>query len=199
MCKHLFDKGIAGEVVLEAMINTPRHVFLESTFHQHAYQDKAFPIAAEQTISHPSTVAWQSELLELKPGMKVLEIGTGCGYQAAVLLHLGVKLFTIERQKELFDFSKTILKALGLRAEQKFGDGFKGMPIFAPFERIIVTCGAPYVPKALLSQLTVGGIMIIPVGEGIQKMVRIKKMQDGQFVQKVLGDAAFVPMLKDRE
>ena len=177
MCKHLFDKGIAGEVVLEAMIKTPRHVFLESTFHQHAYQDKAFPIAAEQTISHPSTVAWQSELLELKPGMKVLEIGTGCGYQAAVLLHLGVKLFTIERQKELFDFSKTILKALGLRAEQKFGDGFKGMPIFAPFERIIVTCGAPYVPKALLSQLTVGGIMIIPVGEGIQKMVRIKKMQ----------------------
>ena len=199
MCKHLFDKGIAGEVVLEAMIKTPRHVFLESTFHQHAYQDKAFPIAAEQTISHPSTVAWQSELLELKPGMKVLEIGTGCGYQAAVLLHLGVKLFTIERQKELFDFSKTILKALGLRAEQKFGDGFKGMPIFAPFERIIVTCGAPYVPKALLSQLTVGGIMIIPVGEGTQKMVRIEKMQDGQFVQKVLGDAAFVPMLKDRE
>lgn len=199
MCKHLFDKGIASEFVLEAMIKTPRHVFLESTFHQHAYQDKAFPIAAEQTISHPSTVAWQSELLELKPGMKVLEIGTGCGYQAAVLLHLGVKLFTIERQKELFDFSKTILKALGLRAEQKFGDGFKGMPIFAPFERIIVTCGAPYVPKALLSQLTVGGIMIIPVGEGIQKMVRIKKMQDGQFVQKVLGDAAFVPMLKDRE
>ena len=199
MCKHLFDKGIAGEVVLEAMMKIPRHVFLESTFRQHAYQDKAFPIAAEQTISHPSTVAWQSELLELKPGMKVLEIGTGCGYQAAVLLHLGVKLFTIERQKELFDFSKTILKALGLRAEQKFGDGFKGMPIFAPFERIIVTCGAPYVPKALLSQLTVGGIMIIPVGEGIQKMVRIKKMQDGQFVQKVLGDAAFVPMLKDRE
>ncbi len=199
MCKHLFDKGIAGEVVLEAMMRIPRHVFLESTFRQHAYQDKAFPIAAEQTISHPSTVAWQSELLELKPGMKVLEIGTGCGYQAAVLLHLGVKLFTIERQKELFDFSKTILKALGLRAEQKFGDGFKGMPIFAPFERIIVTCGAPYVPKALLSQLTVGGIMIIPVGEGTQKMVRIEKMQDGQFVQKVLGDAAFVPMLKDRE
>jgi len=199
MCKHLFDKGIAGEVVLEAMMRIPRHVFLESTFRQHAYQDKAFPIAAEQTISHPSTVAWQSELLELKLGMKVLEIGTGCGYQAAVLLHLGVKLFTIERQKELFDFSKTILKALGLRAEQKFGDGFKGMPIFAPFERIIVTCGAPYVPKALLSQLTVGGIMIIPVGEGTQKMVRIEKMQDGQFVQKVLGDAAFVPMLKDRE
>jgi len=199
MCKHLFDKGIAGEVVLEAMIKTPRHMFLESTFHQHAYQDKAFPIAAEQTISHPSTVAWQSELLELKPGMKVLEIGTGCGYQAAVLLHLGVKLFTIERQKELFDFSKTILKVLGLRAEQKFGDGFKGMPIFAPFERIIVTCGAPYVPKALLSQLAVGGIMIIPVGEGTQKMVRIEKTEDGQFVQKVLGDAAFVPMLKDRE
>ena len=116
---------------------------VKNGFHQHAYQDKAFPIAAGQTISHPSTVAWQSELLEVTPGMKVLEIGTGCGYQAAVLVELGVKLFTIERQKELVDFSKKMLKLLGLRAEQKFGDGFKGMPVFAPFDRIIVTCGAP--------------------------------------------------------
>lgn len=199
MCSDLKAKGLAGETVLGAMNRIPRHLFLESSFHQHAYQDKAFPIAADQTISHPSTVAWQSELLELRPGMKVLEIGTGSGYQAAVLCELGVKLFSIERQKALFDFSKKMLLQLGYRAELKFGDGFKGMPVFAPFDRVIVTCGAPFVPKALLAQLTAGGIMIIPVGEGTQKMVKITKQSDGSFVQKVLGDAAFVPMLKDRE
>lgn len=199
LCDYLLENGYATAKVLEAMMRVPRHAFIESSFHQHAYQDKAFPIAAGQTISHPSTVAWQSELLEVTPGMKVLEIGTGCGYQAAVLMEMGVKLFTIERQKELVDFSKKMFKLLGLRPEQKFGDGFLGMPIFAPFDRIIVTCGAPYVPKALLSQLCNGGIMIIPVGEGTQKMVRIQKQSDGSFVQKVLGDAAFVPMLKDKE
>ena len=199
MCSDLKAKGLAGEAVLGAMNRIPRHLFMESSFHQHAYQDKAFPIAADQTISHPSTVAWQSELLELRPGMKVLEIGTGSGYQAAVLCELGVKLFSIERQKALFDFSKKMLLQLGYRAELKFGDGFKGMPVFAPFDRVIVTCGAPFVPKALLAQLTAGGIMIIPVGEGTQKMVKITKQSDGSFVQKVLGDAAFVPMLKDRE
>ena len=199
MCSDLKAKGLAGEAVLGAMNRIPRHLFLESSFHQHAYQDKAFPIAADQTISHPSTVAWQSELLELRPGIKVLEIGTGSGYQAAVLCELGVKLFSIERQKALFDFSKKMLLQLGYRAELKFGDGFKGMPVFAPFDRVIVTCGAPFVPKALLAQLTAGGIMIIPVGEGTQKMVKITKQSDGSFVQKVLGDAAFVPMLKDRE
>ena len=199
MCSDLKAKGLAGEAVLGAMNRIPRHLFLESSFHQHAYQDKAFPIAADQTISHPSTVAWQSELLELRPGMKVLEIGTGSGYQAAVVCELGVKLFSIERQKALFDFSKKMLLQLGYRAELKFGDGFKGMPVFAPFDRVIVTCGAPFVPKALLAQLTAGGIMIIPVGEGTQKMVKITKQSDGSFVQKVLGDAAFVPMLKDRE
>lgn len=199
MCSDLKAKGLAGEAVLGAMNRIPRHLFLESSFHQHAYQDKAFPIAADQTISHPSTVAWQSELLELRTGMKVLEIGTGSGYQAAVLCELGVKLFSIERQKALFDFSKKMLLQLGYRAELKFGDGFKGMPVFAPFDRVIVTCGAPFVPKALLAQLTAGGIMIIPVGEGTQKMVKITKQSDGSFVQKVLGDAAFVPMLKDRE
>ena len=199
MCSALKAKGLAGDAVLNAMNRIPRHLFLESSFHQHAYQDKAFPIAADQTISHPSTVAWQSELLELRPGMKVLEIGTGSGYQAAVLCELGMKLFSIERQKALFDFSKKMLSSLGYRAELKFGDGFKGMPVFAPFDRVIVTCGAPFVPKALLAQLIEGGIMIIPVGEGTQKMVKITKQSDGSFVQKVLGDAAFVPMLKDRE
>jgi protein-L-isoaspartate(D-aspartate) O-methyltransferase len=199
MCTELKAKGLAGDTVLGAMNKIPRHLFLESSFHQHAYQDKAFPIAADQTISHPSTVAWQSELLELEPGMKVLEIGTGSGYQAAVLCQLGVKLFSIERQKALFDFAKKMLIYLGYRAELKFGDGFKGMPMFGPFDRIIVTCGAPFVPKALLAQLIEGGIMIIPVGEGTQKMVKITKQSDGSFVQKVLGDAAFVPMLKDRE
>jgi protein-L-isoaspartate(D-aspartate) O-methyltransferase len=199
MCSALKAKGLAGDAVLNAMNRIPRHLFLESSFHQHAYQDKAFPIAADQTISHPSTVAWQSELLELRTGMKVLEIGTGSGYQAAVLCELGMKLFSIERQKALFDFSKKMLSTLGYRAELKFGDGFKGMPVFAPFDRVIVTCGAPFVPKALLAQLIEGGIMIIPVGEGTQKMVKITKQSDGSFVQKVLGNAAFVPMLKDRE
>lgn len=199
MCEELSAKKLAGTKVLEAMAKIPRHAFLESGFHQHAYQDKAFPIAAGQTISHPSTVAWQSELLEVSRGMKVLEIGTGSGYQAAVLCELGVKLYSIERQRELFHFAKDMLSSLGYRAEIKYGDGFKGMPVFAPFDRIIVTCGAPYVPKALLSQLIPGGHMIIPVGEGQQKMVRIDKGSDGTFRQRVLGDAAFVPMLKDRE
>jgi|TARA_Y100000385_G_scaffold255488_1_gene281139 protein-L-isoaspartate(D-aspartate) O-methyltransferase len=199
LCEYLFSKGYAGEKVLEAMMRVPRHLFLESGFHQHAYLDKAFPIAAGQTISHPSTVAWQSELLELQTGMKVLEIGTGCGYQAAVLIELGVKVFTIERQKELIDFSKKMFKTLGLRAEQKFGDGFKGMPVFAPFDRIIVTCGAPFVPKELLKQLKAGGIMIIPVGDETQKMIRIRKELDNTFIQEVLGDAAFVPMLRNKE
>ena len=199
MCNSIKEKGLAGTDVLGAMMKIPRHAFIESGFHQHAYQDKAFPIAAGQTISHPSTVAWQSELLELSPGMKVLEIGTGSGYQASVLCELGAKLYSIERQKELFDFSSEMLSALGYRAELKFGDGFKGMPVFAPFDRVIVTCGAPYVPKALLNQLKVGGIMIIPVGEESQKMVRIQKTGEDTFTQKVLGEAAFVPMLKDKE
>ena len=199
LCEHLISKGYKKEEVLAAIMRVPRHIFLESGFHQHAYQDKAFPIAAGQTISHPSTVAWQSELLEIEKGMKVLEIGTGSGYQAAVLVELGVKLFTIERHKELVDFSRKMLKILGLRAEQKFGDGFKGMPMFAPFDRIIVTCGAPFVPKVLLTQLSPGGLMIIPVGDRTQKMIRIRKNHDNTFVQEVLGDAAFVPMLRNKE
>lgn len=199
MCSALKERQLAGEQVLSAMMQVPRHLFLESSFHQYAYQDQAFPIAAGQTISHPSTVAWQSELLQVKPGMKVLEIGTGSGYQAAVLCKMGVQLFSIERQEELFWFAKDMLRQLGCSPELKYGDGFKGLPVFAPFDRIIVTCGAPFVPKALLAQLTVGGIMIIPVGEGQQKMVRIEKRANGTFSQKVLGDAAFVPMLKDKE
>ena len=199
LCEHLISRGYKKEEVLAAIMRVPRHIFLESGFHQHAYQDKAFPIAAGQTISHPSTVAWQSELLEIEKGMKVLEIGTGSGYQAAVLVELGVKLFTIERHKELVDFSRKMLKILGLRAEQKFGDGFKGMPVFAPFDRIIVTCGAPFIPKALLTQLSPGGLMIIPVGDRTQKMIRIRKNHDNTFVQDVLGDAAFVPMLRNKE
>ncbi len=199
MCTALKERNLASDRVLQAMLQIPRHWFLESSFHQFAYQDRAFPIAAGQTISHPSTVAWQSELLQVAPGMKVLEIGTGSGYQAAVLCKLGVKLYSIERQRELHVFAKEMLHQLKCRPELKYGDGFKGLPVFAPFDRILVTCGAPFVPKALLAQLAVGGIMIIPVGEGQQKMVRIEKRANGSFSQKVLGDAAFVPMLKDKE
>lgn len=199
LCASLQERGINDQEVLRAMAKIPRHAFLESSFHQYAYRDQAFPIAAGQTISQPSTVAWQSQLLQVRPRMKVLEIGTGSGYQAAVLCELGVRLYTIERQKELFNFSKSMLGNLGYRAEQKYGDGFKGMPAFAPFDRIIVTCGAPWVPKALLTQLNSGGRMVIPVGDSQQKMVLIHKLSDGTFKQEILGDAAFVPMLKDRE
>ena len=184
--------------MLEAIGKVPRHLFLESSFHQHAYQDKAFPIAAGQTISHPSTVAWQSTLLNLTPGMKVLEIGTGCGYQSAVLCEMGAKVYSVERQKDLFTFAKSLLPKMSYFITQSYGDGFKGMPSYAPFDRIIVTCGAPYVPKALLQQLKPNGIMVIPVEADGQKMVLINKNPDGTFVQKVLGDAAFVPMLKDK-
>lgn len=198
LCQHLQEKGFVDPQVLEAIGKVPRHLFLESSFHQHAYQDKAFPIAAGQTISHPSTVAWQSTLLNLTPGMKVLEIGTGCGYQSAVLCEMGAKVYSVERQKDLFTFAKSLLPKMSYFITQSYGDGFKGMPSYAPFDRIIVTCGAPYVPKALLQQLKPNGIMVIPVEADGQKMVLINKNPDGTFVQKVLGDAAFVPMLKDK-
>ena len=200
LVEELKSKGIKDKRVLDAINVIPRHLFFDPVFRdKFAYEDAAFPIGEGQTISQPYTVAFQSELLHVKKGSKVLEIGTGSGYQTAVLCQLGVKVHSIERQKNLFNNAKLFLNQNGFRAHIYFGDGFKGMPVFAPFDRIIVTCGAPYVPKELLKQLKPGGIMIIPVGEGTQKMVRIQKKADGTFVQKVLGDAAFVPMLKDRE
>lgn len=195
----LQQKGITHPAVLNAIGDIPRHLFLDSSFVDHAYQDKAFPIGAEQTISQPYTVAFQSEQLQLKPGMKVLEIGTGSGYQTAVLCHMGAKVYSIERQHELFRTSLKRLPALGFKPKKLiFGDGYKGLPEQAPFDRIIVTAGAPSIPEALLAQLTIGGKMVIPVGEEHQKMIVITRTTANDFEQLVLGNFRFVPLLEDK-
>jgi protein-L-isoaspartate(D-aspartate) O-methyltransferase len=195
----LKQKGIVQSAVLNAIAEIPRHLFLDSSFVDHAYQDKAFPIGAAQTISQPYTVAFQSEQLQLTPGMKVLEIGTGSGYQTAVLCHMGAKVYSIERQHELFRTSLKRLPALGFKPKKLiFGDGYKGFPEQAPFDRIIVTAGAPNIPEALLAQLAVGGRMVIPVGENQQKMTVITRISATDFEKLVLGDFRFVPLLEDK-
>lgn len=195
----LKQKGIVQSAVLNAIAEIPRHLFLDSSFVDHAYQDKAFPIGAAQTISQPYTVAFQSEQLQLTPGMKVLEIGTGSGYQTAVLCHMGAKVYSIERQHELFRTSLKRLPALGFKPKKLiFGDGYKGFPEQAPFDRIIVTAGAPNIPEALLAQLAVGGRMVIPVGENHQKMTVITRTSATDFEKLVLGDFRFVPLLEDK-
>lgn len=193
------SKGIRDKKVLAAIKSVPRHLFMDSSFEDHAYQDKAFPIAASQTISQPYTVAYQTELLELKPGDKVLEIGTGSGYQTAILLELQAKVYTIERQLELFKKTKLFFEKMGYRPKKYvFGDGYKGLPDEAPFDGIIVTAGAPNVPKPLLSQLAVGGRLVIPVGEDEQVMTRITRTSVKEFQREELGVFRFVPMLEDK-
>ena len=195
----LKQKGITQAAVLNAIGDIPRHLFLDSSFVDHAYQDKAFPIGADQTISQPYTVAFQSEQLQLKTGMKVLEIGTGSGYQTAVLCHMGVEVYSIERQHELFRTSLKRLPSLGYKPKKLiFGDGYKGFPKKAPFDRILVTAGAPSVPEPLLAQLAVGGKMVIPVGDTNQKMTVISRTSDTNFQKLVLGDFRFVPLLEDK-
>ncbi len=192
-------KGISDKNVLNAIRKIPRHLFIDSSFEAHAYQDKAFPIAAEQTISQPYTVAFQSQTLEVKKGDKVLEIGTGSGYQTAVLLEVGAEVYSIERQHELFKKTSLFLPKLGYRAKKLiFGDGYKGLPEIAPFDKIIVTAGAPFVPKALLSQLKVGGRLLIPVGEVTQIMTLFIRKSAKEFEKHELGDFAFVPMLEEK-
>ncbi len=172
---------------------------MDSSFEEHAYQDKAFPIAADQTISQPYTVAFQSQTLEIEAGDKVLEIGTGSGYQTAVLLELGAEVYTIERQHELFKKTSLFLPKMGYRAKKFiFGDGYIGLKEKAPFDKIIVTAGAPYIPKALLSQLKVGGRLLIPVGDKIQIMTLMIRKSPKEFEKHELGDFAFVPMLKKK-
>ncbi len=195
----LAAKGITDTKVLEAVRKIPRHLFMDSSFEAHAYQDKAFPIAAEQTISQPYTVAFQSEVLEIQPGEKVLEIGTGSGYQTAVLLELGAEVYSIERQHELFKKTSMFLPKLGYRPKRFiFGDGYKGLPEEAPFDKIIVTAGAPYVPKALLAQIKVGGRLLIPVGDKEQVMTLFIRKSPKEFEKHELGDFRFVPMLKEK-
>lgn len=198
MLDELRQKGIEDERVLEAMDKVPRHWFLDEAFLEIAYQNKAFPIGCEQTISHPYTVARQSELLKIKRGEKVLEIGTGCGYQTSILFFLGAKVFSIERQKDLYLNTKQMLSDLRLRAHLKYGDGYKGLPAFGPFDKIIVTAGAPIIPKPLLQQLAVGGRLVIPVGEGKQVMTVIDKISELEFNKQELGEFAFVPMLEKK-
>ncbi|WP_420322797.1 protein-L-isoaspartate(D-aspartate) O-methyltransferase [Flagellimonas sp.] len=195
----LSAKGIQDKAVLDAIKTVPRHLFLDSGFEDHAYQDKAFPIGAEQTISQPYTVAFQTELLQIKPNDKILEIGTGSGYQTAVLLHLKAKVYTIERQKELFKKTKLFFNKMGYRPKKIiFGDGYKGLPEEAPFDGIIVTAGAPMVPKPLMAQLKIGGRLVIPVGVDEQVMTLYIRKSEKEFEKQELGAFRFVPLLEDK-
>lgn len=201
MRKKLIDglkiKGIRNEKVIEAIGKVPRHLFMESTFIQFAYKDQAFPIGAGQTISQPYTVAVQTQLLEIEKGDKVLEVGTGSGYQAAVLLEMGAKVFTIERQKELYMKVHKFLPEIGYNPACFFGDGYKGLPNFAPFDKIIVTAGATSVPEDLKEQLAVNGRLVIPVGnEHRQEMTVITRISENEFRNEKHGDFVFVPLLK---
>lgn len=193
------EKGVQDEKVLEAIRTIPRHLFMDSSFEDHAYQDKAFPIAADQTISQPYTVAFQTELLQVEKGMTVLEIGTGSGYQTAVLCELGAKVFSIERQQELFRKTKLFLGKIGYRPKYLgFGDGYKGLEEYAPFDRILVTAGAPFVPKPLLSQLKVGGRLVIPVGKESQVMTLFERTSATEFQKTEFGEFRFVPLLENK-
>jgi protein-L-isoaspartate(D-aspartate) O-methyltransferase len=195
LVKKLAEKGIKDDRVLSAIGKMPRHFFFESALLEHAYQDKAFPIGEGQTISQPYTVAFQSEKLEIKPGDKVLEIGTGSGYQACILLELGAKVYTIEYNRVLFERTRDFLPSIGYKPHFFHGDGSKGLPIKAPFDKIIVTAGAPIVPDALTSQLKEGGILVIPVGDRTrQLMLRIRK-KEGKLMREEFDNFAFVPLL----
>jgi protein-L-isoaspartate(D-aspartate) O-methyltransferase len=195
----LEQKGITDKNVLEAIKKVPRHLFLNSSFEDYAYQDKAFPIGAGQTISQPYTVAFQSQLLQVEKDHKVLEIGTGSGYQTAVLYAMGAKVFSVERQNELFKTTSLLLPKLGIRPKHlSFGDGYKGLPNFAPFDSIIVTAGAPIIPKPLMAQLKIGGRLVIPVGDDPQIMTMLIRKNETQFEKHEFGEFRFVPLLENK-
>jgi len=199
LVQHLASKGIKNIDILSAINSIPRHQFLDTAFVSFAYQDKAFPIGSGQTISQPYTVAFQSQLLDLNPYDKVLEVGTGSGYQAAVLTLLDADVYTIERQRDLFNKTKIFLPKLGYNCRFVYGDGYKGLPKFAPFDKIIITCGAPCIPEDLVAQLKVGGRMVAPIGEGdIQVMHLIEKLSETETRITTHGEFSFVPMLNDK-
>ena len=199
LAKLLEEKGITDKNVLDAIKKIPRHLFLNSSFEDFAYQDKAFPIAAGQTISQPYTVAFQSQLLEVKKDDKILEIGTGSGYQTAVLVTLGAKVYSVERQNELFKITSALLPKLNIRPKHlSFGDGYKGLPNHAPFDSIIVTAGAPIIPKPLMEQLKIGGRLVIPLGEKEQVMTMLIRKNETQFEKHEFGDFKFVPLLENK-
>jgi protein-L-isoaspartate(D-aspartate) O-methyltransferase len=195
----LVQKGITNKKVLNAIGTIPRHLFMDSGFVDHAYIDKAFPIGADQTISQPFTVAKQTELLNLEKGSKILEIGTGSGFQTAVLIEMGMHVFSIERQNELFKKTKLFLPKLGYRAKKLiFGDGYKGFKEEAPFDGIVVTAGAPFVPKPLMSQLKIGGRLVIPIGFENQIMTLITRISQTEFKKEEFGEFRFVPLLENK-
>ncbi len=197
MIDTLRRRGITDEAVLAAMGSVPRHFFLVKDFEDHAYEDKPFPIGNEQTISQPFTVAYQSALLEIAPRDKVLEIGTGSGYQAAILAALGAKVYTVERQEALYFQAKSLLAEMGFHTVHCFfRDGSLGLPIHAPYKKIVVTAGAPVVPEPLKQQLAIGGILVIPVGNEIQKMLKITRLSESKFQEEVLDTFRFVPFLE---
>ena len=200
LIQSLSNKGITDKRVLDAMMTVPRHQFFDIGLLDYAYVDKAYPIAAGQTISQPYTVAFQTQLLEVKPREKVLEIGTGSGYQAAILAQMGAKVFTIERQKELFKSSQRLFLQLGFNIRGFFGDGYAGKPTYGPFDKILVTCGAPFVPEALKEQLAIGGYIVIPVDKGsAQTMQRVTKLSETEFKTEDFGLFSFVPMVSGTE
>jgi len=206
LVEQLKEKGITSQAVLNTILKIPRHLFFDQSTERpalldHAYSDKALKIGAGQTISHPFTVAFQTEKLNIKKGEKVLEIGTGCGYQTAVLLEMGAKVFSIERQKELFDKTKVFLPLIGYKgAKLVYGDGYKGLPQFAPFDKIIVTAAAPYIPQDLLAQLVIGGVLVIPLGEGEEQIMNVIIKKSGtEFDKQAFGKFKFVPMLQNKE
>lgn len=196
----LRDKGITDENVLSAINNIPRHFFLDSAFDKIAYEDRAFPIEEGQTISQPYTVAYQTQLLEVKPYEKILEIGTGSVYQASVLAEMKAKVYTIERQKKLFEINKNfVFKSKYPNIKFFYGDGFEGLPTYAPFDKIIITAAAPYIPPKLIEQLKTGGKMVVPVDLGhVQQMLRLTKLADGTYSEERLDNFSFVPMLEGK-
>ena len=199
LINELREKGIANENILNAFDVIPRHFFLDNAFAEQAYTNMAFQIGSGQTISHPYTVAFQTQLLEIKKGDKILEIGSGSGFQTCVLCELGAKVYSIERHKSLHLKAKQIVQHLNYTARLSFGDGYKGLPSFAPFDKIIITCGAPNIPQDLVDQLIVGGIMVIPIGEGKeQQMLRITKQSETEITQEEFGVFSFVPMLESK-
>ena len=197
LIEELSEAGISDERILRAMMKIPRHFFMDFGLDKLAYQNKAFPIAAGQTISQPYTVAFQTQLLKVKKNDKILEIGTGSGYQTAVLIEMGARIYTIERQKELFLDAQVLLKTLGYKAQFFYGDGYKGKAGYAPFDGIIVTAGAPYIPQELKKQLKIGGVLVIPVGENDKQiMYKITKTAENEFTEEQFGNFRFVPMLE---
>lgn len=194
------QKGITDERVLDAILHIPRHFFMDSAFDKIAYEDRAFPIGEGQTISQPYTVAYQSQLLEVKPYEKVLEIGTGSAYQASVLAEMKAQVYTIERQKKLFDGNKQFAYLRKYPSLKFFyGDGYEGLPTYGPFDKVIVTAAAPFIPPKLIEQLKPGGLMVIPVGEGqVQRMLRLTKQADGTATQEVYDNFSFVPMVEGK-